>query len=271
MTLPFRAVISDLDGTLLNANHKIGDFTIDTLEQLSKKGVDIFFAIGRNHPDVSQIIGKVNVKNAMLVTSNGARANNLEGKKILNHYLPEDLAFELMNIEFDDQNVCLNSYQGDEWFINKEVAELKKFHQDSGFSYQVVNFAHHHGRNTEKVFFIGKTAEALVQIEHYIRDTYGDRVQMTYSALLCLEVMAKGVCKANALAELVKLRGYTLADCIAFGDGMNDVEMLSLTGKGCLMGNADPRLKAVLPNNEVIGFNKDEAVASYLRATFGIV
>ncbi|MEN2908208.1 Pyridoxal phosphate phosphatase YigL [Mannheimia haemolytica] len=94
---------------------------------------------------------------------------------------------------------------------------------------------------------------------------------MTYSALLCLEVMAKGVCKANALAELVKLRGYTLADCIAFGDGMNDVEMLSLAGKGCLMGNADPRLKAVLPNNEVIGFNKDEAVASYLRATFGIV
>ncbi|HDL4575116.1 TPA: HAD-IIB family hydrolase, partial [Mannheimia haemolytica] len=99
MTLPFRAIISDLDGTLLNANHKIGDFTIDTLEQLSKKGVDIFFATGRNHPDVSQIIGKVNVKNAMLVTSNGARANNLEGKKILNHYLPEDLAFELMNIE----------------------------------------------------------------------------------------------------------------------------------------------------------------------------
>lgn len=42
MTLPFRAIISDLDGTLLNANHKIGDFTIDTLEQLSKK-VLIFF------------------------------------------------------------------------------------------------------------------------------------------------------------------------------------------------------------------------------------
>ncbi len=43
MTLPFRAIISNLDGTLLNANHKIGDFTIDTLEQLSKK-VLIFFS-----------------------------------------------------------------------------------------------------------------------------------------------------------------------------------------------------------------------------------
>lgn len=271
MTQPFRAIISDLDGTLLNANHKIGNFTIDTLEKLSQQGIDIFFATGRNYPDVSHIIRKINVENAMLVTSNGARANNLDGKKIVSHYLPENIAFELMNIEFDNQNVCLNSYQGDEWFINKAIPELKNFHQDSGFSYQVVNFCDHHGRKTEKVFFIGRTPEALVPIEHDIRETYGDKVQMTYSALLCLEVMAKGVCKANALEELVKLRGYTLQDCIAFGDGMNDLEMLSLAGKGCLMANADPRLKAALPNNEVIGYNKDEAVAHYIRAIFGMI
>ncbi|MEG9489837.1 Cof-type HAD-IIB family hydrolase [Mannheimia indoligenes] len=271
MTLPFRAIISDLDGTLLNAHHKIGDFTIDTLEKLSQKGVDIFLATGRNYPDVSHIISKMNVKNAMLVTSNGARANNLDGKKIVSHYLPEDIAVELMNINFDDKNVCLNSYQGDEWFINKEIPQLKHFHQESGFGYQVADFSNHHGRETEKVFFIGKTVEALIPIENYIRETYGDRVQMTYSALLCLEVMAKGVCKANALEELVKLRGYKLQDCIAFGDGMNDIEMLNLAGKGCLMANADPRLKLALPSNEVIGYNKDEAVASYIRATFGII
>lgn len=271
MNLPFRAIISDSDGTLLNSHHKIGDFTIDTLEKLSQKGVDIFFATGRNYPDVSHIIGKVKAKNTMLVTSNGARANDLNGQKLVNHHLPEDLAVELMNIAYDPVNVCLNSYQGDEWFINREIEELKKFHQDSGFSYKVVDFAKQHGKETEKVFFIGKTTEALIPIEKYIQATYGDRVQMTYSALLCLEVMAKGVCKANALEELVKLRGYSLKDCIAFGDGMNDVEMLSLAGKGCLMANADPRLKAILPSNEVIGHHKDEAVASYIRATFGII
>lgn len=271
MTLPFRAIISDLDGTLLNADHKIGDFTINTLEKLSEKGVDIFFATGRNYPDVSNIISKVSIKNAMLVTSNGARANNLMGQKLISHYLPEEIAFELMNIKFDESNVCVNSYQGDDWFINKDIPELKKFHQASGFSYQVVDFSHHHGKQTEKVFFIGKTAESLIPIENYIKETYGGRVYMTYSALLCLEVMAKGVCKANSLEELVKLRGYTLKDCIAFGDGMNDVEMLSLAGKGCLMENADPRLKSALPNNEVIGKNSDEAVARYLRAMFNLI
>ena len=53
--LPFKAVVSDLDGTLLNANHVIGDFTIEILNKLEQKGVDIILATGRNHTDVSSI------------------------------------------------------------------------------------------------------------------------------------------------------------------------------------------------------------------------
>ncbi|MDQ6568689.1 MAG: HAD-IIB family hydrolase, partial [Haemophilus parahaemolyticus] len=115
MTFPFKAIISDLDGTLLNAEHKIGDFTIQTLSELSQKGVDVYIATGRNLPDVQHIIRKVNVDEAMLVTSNGARANVLSGEGVLNHHLPEDLAVELKQVEFAPSRICLNTYQGDEW------------------------------------------------------------------------------------------------------------------------------------------------------------
>ena len=96
MTFPYKAIISDLDGTLLNAEHKIGDFTIETLSQIAKLGVDIYIATGRSLPDVKHIIRKVNVNEAMLVTSNGARANFLSGECVLNNHLPEDLAVELI-------------------------------------------------------------------------------------------------------------------------------------------------------------------------------
>ncbi|MGX2950579.1 Cof-type HAD-IIB family hydrolase [Ursidibacter sp. B-7004-1] len=271
MYKPFRAIISDLDGTLLNRDHKIGQFTIETLEKLAKQGIDIYLATGRNYPDVKQIISKVNIQDAMLVTSNGARANNLAGEQLVSNYLPEILAFEIMTqTPFDKQMVCLNSYQGDEWFINVDVEQLRQYHQDSGFMYQVVDFSRHHAKQTEKIFFIGRNPECLLPVEQHIQQTYGELVQMTYSTPQCLEIMAKGVCKANTLKELVKLKGYELSDCISFGDGMNDVEMLTFAGKGCVMGNADPRLKQCLPNNEVIGNNKDEAVASYIRAIFGL-
>ena len=55
-----------------------------------------------------------------------------------------------------------------------------------------------------------------------------------------------------------------------FGDGQNDVEMLSWVGKGYVMANADPRLKEACPELEEIGFNKDEAVAKHLAELFGI-
>lgn len=265
---PFRAIVSDLDGTLLNTEHKIGNFTIETLALLAEKGIDIYFATGRNYPDVKHIINKVNVKDATLITSNGARANFLSGEQVLSHYLPENIAFELMNIDFDPTRICVNSYQADDWFINVDLEQLKKFHQDSGYSYQVVDFSQHHGRQTEKIFFIGRTLEDLQPLEQRIRERYGDQVYIVYSTPQCLEVMNKNVSKAKALTELTRLRGYSLKECLAFGDGMNDLEMLSLAGKGCLMGNADPRLKTALPENEVIGQNKDEAVAHYLRQVF---
>lgn len=39
--------------------------------------------------------------------------------------------------------------------------------------------------------------------------------------------------------------GLDMADAWAFGDGLNDIEMLSSVGFGVAMGNAHPNLKAV--------------------------
>lgn len=270
-SLPFRAIMSDLDGTLLNQQHKIGEFTQTTLQKVAALGVDIFIATGRNLPDVQHLVSKLNLPNVTLVTSNGARANHLAGDCFVNHYLPEQIAVDLLtNIPFDPQNVCVNSYQGDDWFINVDVPALKAFHNESGFCYQVVDFKQHHGKQAEKIFFIGRSPDVLKPIEQAIRQKYADQIQITYSTPQCLEVMAKGVCKANTLANLVAERGYSLNECIAFGDGMNDLEMLSRAGKGCVMGNADPRLKQALPNHEVIGEHQQQAVAHYLAKVFDL-
>ncbi|PNL92749.1 Cof-type HAD-IIB family hydrolase [Aggregatibacter aphrophilus] len=268
--LPYRAIVSDMDGTLLNGDHVVGDFTAQTLERLYDSKVDIVLATGRNYFDVSSILKKTKVKEAVLITSNGAQAHNLQGELLLNNSLPEEIAYQVMNLPLDDTRVCVNSYQADGWFINKDIPELYKYHKDSGFVYDVVDFKQHHGRDTEKVFFIARTPADLVELEHQLRDRFGAQTSITYSTPSCLEVMNKNVSKATALAQVVQARDYGLQDCIAFGDGMNDVEMLSEVGKGCIMGNADPRLIKNCPQLETIGRNTDEAVATYLRTIFGI-
>ncbi len=266
--LPYRAIVSDLDGTLLNAEHKVGDFTIATLENLATKGVDIFLATGRNYPDVKHIISKISLDDAMLITSNGARVNKLNGEVVANHYIDEDIAFNLMNLDIDYEQVSVNSYQGDYWYIDRDIPEMKQYNAESGFFYTIIDFKAHHGKETEKVFYVSLNPKELAKVQEKITALYGDYVQITRSLPICLEIMKKGVCKANALKEVAKSRGYSIKDCIAFGDGFNDLEMLEEVGKGCVMGNAESALKERLSHLEVIGENKDESVARYLADIF---
>ncbi|MBE2896074.1 Cof-type HAD-IIB family hydrolase [Pasteurellaceae bacterium HPA106] len=266
----FRAVVSDLDGTLLNAQHYVGDFTIETLQRLEQHGVDIVLATGRSQPDVAGIIKRIGLKRGVMITSNGARIHDISGNSLYAQFLPEAIAQQLVQVPFDRHNVVMNAYQNGQWYISQAVPEFERFFKDSGYSYTVVDFASHPLTDCEKVFFIARESAFLEPIEHTVRAQLGDEVSITHSGPRCVEFMQKGVSKAAALTALLAHRDYDLSACVAFGDGLNDLAMLQEVGKGCVMGNADPRLKAQAKGLLHIGTNSNESVASFLRAHFGV-
>ena len=104
--------------------------------------------------DVSSILGKIGAEHAVMITSNGARVRDLKGNLIYSNSLPEEIVLELYKIPFDHTKICINTYQDDGWFINTDVPELAKYHKDSGFMYEVVDFIKHHGRGSEKSIFL---------------------------------------------------------------------------------------------------------------------
>jgi len=119
-----------------------------------------------------------------------------------------------------------------------------------------------------KVYFTSNDYYRLLTLEKILKERWKDRINVSFSLTTCLEVMAKDISKGYALNQVVKLLGYNLKDCISFGDGMNDKEMLEMTGKGCIMSNAHQRLKNKLPLLEIIGSNEDEAVPHYLYTMY---
>ena len=60
----------------------------------------------------------------------------------------------------------------------------------------------------------------------------------------------------------------SLEETIAFGDGLNDYEMLSSVGQGFIMGNGSSRLKEKLPQYEIIQTNDNDGVAKKLKELF---
>jgi Cof subfamily protein (haloacid dehalogenase superfamily) len=263
----YHIVASDLDGTLLSPDHTLTPFAKETLKLLTKKGVHFVFATGRHHIDVAQIRDGLGI-NAFMITSNGARVHNSKGELILSHSLDPAIARELYSIVIDDQDILTNVYRNDDWFINRESPEQEEYFQESVFKYQLFDAKTLPTDGVCKVYFTCDDHEKLLPLEDTINARWGDKVNASFSFPTCLEVMAGHVSKGHALDEVAKLIGYELKDCIAFGDGMNDVEMLEMAGKGCIMRDAQQRLKDRLPKLDVIGSNIDDAVPHYLRKMY---
>jgi len=78
-----------------------------------------------------------------------------------------------------------------------------------------------------------------------------------------LEISARGVTKASALAWLAESLGVEAADVVAFGDMPNDIPLLRWAGLGVAMGNAHP--EAVEAADEITAPNTDDGVARVLE------
>ena len=265
LTPSYRLVVSDLDGTLLDPGHRLGRYTQEILARLRARGIELMLASGRHFQDIRVLSAQLGGQGC-LISSNGAAVHDRAGAPMHVAPLPADCAAFLIR----DPLFCgvhVNVYRSSDWLVGRPEPRLLAYHQDSGFSYQVTDLARLAPDDVLKVFYYGEPAH-LHGLEQEILAREGERVTTTFSLPVTLEVMARGVSKGAALERVVERLGLGLDEVIAFGDGMNDRELLAAVGKGVLMGNADPRLKAGLPGLEVIGSNADESVARYLAAAF---
>ncbi|MEZ9161102.1 Cof-type HAD-IIB family hydrolase [Vibrio lentus] len=271
MTIPalkdsVKIVASDLDGTLLAPNHQLSAFTKLTLKKLHDQGYTFIFATGRHHVDVAGIREIAGIP-AYMITSNGARVHDQNDQLMYSQNVPQDLVQPVIDVVRQDPNIFIHMYQNEDWLLDREDEMLAKFHSESGFSYKRFEADKAPSDGIAKVFFTHpeQDHEYLVTFEQKLKDAFGDKLNIAFSTPWCLEVMAAEVSKGHALDAVAKSLNLTLENCVAFGDGMNDAEMLAMASKGLVMETSHHKVKEALPNNEVIGSHADDAVAHYLE------
>lgn len=263
---PFRIVASDLDGTLLAPNHQLSPFSKQTLQQLHQQGYTFIFATGRHHIDVAGIREIAGIP-AYMITSNGARVHDQDNREMYSKNVPEHRVQAIIDLVKDQPGLYIHLYRNDEWLLSRENELLRQFHEESGFASQQFDADNAPTYGIAKIFFTHEERDhdLLTRFETLINQQFGDELNVAFSTPWCLEVMSAGVSKGHALQAVAESLGLTLDHCIAFGDGMNDAEMLSMAGKGLVMGTAHEKVFRALPDNEVIGSHADDAVAHYLQ------
>jgi hydroxymethylpyrimidine pyrophosphatase-like HAD family hydrolase len=101
-----------------------------------------------------------------------------------------------------------------------------------------------------------------------VEEVVGDLLTATHSSGRALiEMSARGVTKATALARLAARHLIGPADVVAFGDMPNDLPMLSWAGTSYAVANAHPDVLAAVTN--VTAANNEDGVAAVLERLFG--
>lgn len=264
--MAIKAVICDLDGTLLNTHHLISDYTKEVIKKVVAKGIKVYIATGRHHIDARKFMEVLGIK-SFLISSNGAKVHNTLNEEVFSIDIPSDLTTAIVNLSIDE-DIHKNIFTTDGWFVEKPLDDIEQICKETGFGHKVVpSFKEFENRDIIKMFFSSDNLEKMTLLYNEISSTLGEKITVTLPSKY-MEIMANGVSKGEAIKKMLELEGITLEEAIAFGDGTNDIEMLSVVGKGYIMGNADAHLKRLVPQGELIETNDNEGVAKKLAELF---
>ncbi len=266
----YKAVISDLDGTLLTSDKIVSEFSKEIINKVINKGIKFYIATGRVYPNTKEIMESIGI-NVPLITSNGSRINDKDGTLLYSNPIDEKYIRDICNVDYNkyDEEISFNAYIDDEWIVANFLSKKFKEKIDEwNLEYpRVLSLEEIMKKQISKFFYIGEH-DVLLKLERDLLDVTNGELNVVFVSPDCLEVFNLESNKANAVKVILERDGIDMSEAVAFGDGFNDYEMLKEVGKGYIMGNAFYRLVESLPQNEVIGTCDEDAEAKKLVELF---
>lgn len=239
----YKAVFSDIDGTLLNSSYRITTLTRASIRRLQEKGIPFVIVSGRGPSGIETILTE-NEFRCPIISCNGGLILD-ENRDILYQWGFSQLrAGEIIKYMEEQQfDLSWNIYSGEDWLVKdkqdarviREEYEVKAQSKQGGLDSLPA------GAEVNKILCICDP-EKILEIEEKLKARFPD-CSIVKSSDTLLEIMEGGVTKAKAVRTLCGHWGIDIRDTIAFGDNYNDVDMLETVGYGIAMGNAPEEIK----------------------------
>ncbi|WP_127848980.1 Cof-type HAD-IIB family hydrolase [Lacticaseibacillus hulanensis] len=260
-----KLIALDLDGTTLNQAGELSATTIKTLRTAQQKGLVVIITTGRPDAISTPLYDQIGLAGPM-INFNGA----------LIHIPHQHWQSEWQAAIDIPTALSLREFRAD-FGIRLMVAEGKSMLvADRGFAGvpffpDVPNPVHlldEEGLTTNPIsvtMFVDE--ETMLPLQQAIAAKHPELTPKTWGAwsgeFSALEVTAGQTSKSRALAYVAGHLGINPADIIAFGDDMNDADMLEFAGRGVAMSNARPEILALA--DAVTAFdNEHDGMADYL-------
>lgn len=264
--LPYRIIALDLDGTLTNHDKVVTPKTREALLRAQDEGVIIVLASGRPTYGIEPVANclEMEQRGGYILSYNGGKIVDWKTKQeLFSQHLPNGVQ-PIIYRYAQEKEYALLGYSGNEIITEmpddpyvKEESRINKMNIR-----QVDNLLNHLEANPTKLLMTGDPKD-MARAEEELADLLADRMDVFRSAPFFVELVPKGIDKAQSLSRLLGNINLTPADMVAFGDGYNDLSMLRLAGMGVAMANAAPEVRAEA--DYITLSNEEDGVAAALE------
>ena len=249
-----KAVIVDLDKTLLRSDKTISEKTQRVMEKCRQKGMKLLVATARPQRTMKVFLEQISVDAATV--SNGARV------------LCGDEKAEC-SMEWDDVKEILRRLAG--------YPHLRITLETGDLAYSNLPIDGYETILVKDLFEVAKAEGALKLLVHMddfstweiVKGIVPENVNMTIAHGTLIQFQHKRATKWNGVKTMLDYVGCTPEEAIYFGDDHDDIESIRMCGMGIAMANGAEEVK--MAADDIARSNDEDGVACYLCDHFNLI
>lgn len=243
--MKYRVAISDFDGTLIGESNRVGERTVRAIREFVNVGGIFGVSTGRAFASIRQRLGELGLKgNFPVMCCQGALSADCESGEIITEIgMPPKAVTEFLR-RAQAHGLTTQFYTAQNVYVQEMNEYNKEYFTTNRIEPSIVPDICECAQNMREPML-----KVLCYITPEIRgDMFSlfsgiEGIKSFTSNPRLFEAVSVNAGKDNGLKEVCRRLGVDISECVAFGDELNDMEMLKAAGLGVAMGNALDEVK----------------------------
>ena len=259
-----KLIASDMDGTLLNSDHKIPKENVELIKFAQKNGIQFVVATGRAYYEALPALNDENIKcdvisfNGGIIYDKNGNIINITPMKLKDLYYTIEIlkSLEISYQLYTKNTIYTNSIETDiTAYIdliraNGEEPNEQHLRREAknrlalGHITEVENIELYLNQENNPAIKVIGISNDLEKLKHATELLSGnENISVTSSGANNVEIMDKKATKGEALKIVADIHDINLKNAIAIGDNLNDQAMLDIVEYSIAMKNGNKELQ----------------------------
>lgn len=256
-------ICTDLDGTLLNSEHRISKENLEAIEYFKQEGGIFTFVTGRMPFFVSDMYEVVQPNAPFGCVNGGGLYDHRRQAYIWTREMPRSVMPLIQSVDehFPGVGIQVNTFH--HTYFCKENLTMEKFRAATGLPNLVRNYEDV-DEPIAKIVFGSESDEEILAIQaHLLAHPLASNFDFIRSEQTLYEILPKSSGKGTSIVQLCRHLNLDPHKTIALGDYNNDVSMFQEAEVGIAVSNACP--EALEAADYVTVSNDEHAVCQVIR------